>query len=83
MCVYKCKYLGVNLDHSLDYRAYLEKIFLKLHTRNNIIAKLADTEWGANAKVTLRTAAFTLVYFTVEFCSPVWLNSCRVTKIDV
>lgn len=55
---------------------------MKLRTRNNIIAKLDGTGWRANAS-TLRTATLALVYSTAEYCSPVWLNSCHVTKIDV
>jgi hypothetical protein len=74
------KYLGVNLDRSLTYRAHLERIALKLSTRNNIFTKLAGSGWEANAN-SLRTATFALVYSTAEYCCPVWLNSCHVSKI--
>jgi len=43
------KYLGVNLDRSLTYRAHLERIALKISTGNNINTKLAGSGWRANA----------------------------------
>jgi hypothetical protein len=61
------KYLEVSLDRSLTYNTYLTK----------------STNWGTSAK-TLRKALLALVYSTAEYCSaPVWLNSVRVSKIDV
>jgi len=62
------KYLGVNLDRSrsLTYIVHLERIALKLSTRNNIITELAGTGWGANANY-LRTATLAFVYSTATF----------------
>lgn len=75
------KYLGVTLDRSLTFRNHLSNAAGKLRTRNNIIQKLTGTSWGATAS-TLRTAAISLVYSAAEYCSPVWMNSVHVTKID-
>jgi hypothetical protein len=38
--------------------------------------------WGAGTE-TLRTAALDIVYSTVKYCAPVWLNSVLISKIDV
>jgi hypothetical protein len=75
------KYLGVKLDSSLNYKAHLDDLRMKLKTRNNILQKLAGTSWGADP-TTLRTAALALVFSTAEYCCPVWLNSVHVQKID-
>lgn len=75
------KYLGVKLDSSLNFKAHLEDLSLKLKTRNNILQKLAGTSWGADAP-TLRTAALALVFSAAEYCCPVWLNSTHVSKVD-
>jgi hypothetical protein len=74
------KYLGVTLDRTLTYNAHLTK--KKVSARINIVRKLADTGWGAGTE-TLRTAALAIVYSTVEYCAPVWLNSVHISKIDV
>lgn len=75
------KYLGVVLDRLLTFREHLIAVAGKLRTRNNIIQKLANTSWGADAE-TLKTSALALVYAVAEYCSPVWLNSNHVSKID-
>ena len=78
---HKPTYLGVTLDTSLTYNSHLEKLKQKLKTRNNLIHKLAGTNWGANASV-LRVSALALVYSTAEYCAPVWIHSTHVNKID-
>lgn len=75
------KYLGVTMDRTLCFKKHLENTAAKINTRNNIIHKLCGTTWGANA-TTLRTSALSLVYSVAEYCSPVWLNSCHVKKVD-
>lgn len=75
------KYLGVTLDRSLTYQKHLTNTAGKLCTRNNLIQKLTGTTWGASA-TSLRTAAIALVYSVAEYCSPVWMNSAHVSKID-
>lgn len=39
------KYLGVTLDGTLTYKKHLTKTAAKLKTRNNIIQKLANSEY--------------------------------------
>lgn len=68
------------MDRTLTHKANLEKVAQKLKARNNILQKLAGTNWGSNAE-TLRTAALALP--TAEYCSPVWLRSSHVNKVDV
>ena len=43
--------------------------------------RLAGSGWGTGAK-TLRTAALSLVYSTVEYCSPVWCRSAHTRLIN-
>lgn len=74
-------YLGVTLDRTLTFKSHLEKLAQKLKTRNNIISKLCGSNWGADAD-TLRIAGLALVFSTAEYCSPVWLNSSHVDKVD-
>jgi hypothetical protein len=75
------KYLGVTLDRTLNYRKHLKNTVNKLKTRNNIIAKLDGTKWGANTQ-TLRTSDLVLVYSAAVYCSSIWLNSKHTNKID-
>ena len=42
-------YLGITLDRTLSYREHLSRSAAKLKSRNNLIAKLAGTSWGASA----------------------------------
>jgi len=74
-------YLGVTLDTSLNFKQHTEKLRMKIKTRNNILQKLAGSNWGACAD-TLRTSALALVYSTAEYCSAVWKNSAHVGKVD-
>src|SRR6218665_39475 len=42
-------YLGVTLDQALTYHDHLKKTAANVNTRNNLLAKLADSTWGANS----------------------------------
>jgi len=53
-------YLGVTLDQMLSYRE-------QLNSKNDLIAKLAGTSWGASAS-TLCTSALALCYSVTEYC---------------
>lgn len=75
------KYLGITLDRTLSFKAHLHKTAQKIKSRNNIIQKLAGTNWGASANC-LRTSALALVYSTAEYGAPIWLNSHHVRKVD-
>jgi len=75
-------YLGVTLDRTLTYKEHLTKTAAKIKTRNNLIQKLANSSWGADAH-TLRISTLALTYSVAEYCAPVWANSAHVNKIDV
>jgi len=75
-------YLGVTLDRTLTYHDHLKKTAAKVNTRNNVLAKLAGSTWGANAS-TLRSSALALCYSTVEYCAPVWVRSHHTNLLDV
>jgi len=74
-------YLGVTLDRTLSYREHLSRSAAKLKRRNNLIAKLAGTSWGAIAS-TLCTSALALCYSVTEYCCPVWARSSYTNLID-
>lgn len=75
------RYLGVILDRTLTYKQHLTNLSAKIRTRNNLIQKLANTSWGAQANC-LRTSSLALVYSSAEYCSSTWLNSAHTKKID-
>jgi len=74
-------YLGVTFDRTLSYREHLSRSAAKLKSRNNLIAKLAGTSWGASAS-TLCTPALALCYSVAEYCCPVWAGSSYTNLID-
>ena len=74
-------YLGVTLDRTLSFAEHVRKNKAKLATRNNLLRKLANSNWGTDPK-TLRTTALALSYSVAEYCSPVWARSCHTKKID-
>ena len=74
-------YLGVTLDRTLSFKEHARKVKAKVATRNNLLGKLANSNWGANPS-TLRSTALALSYSTAEYCSPVWANSCHAKSID-
>ena len=71
--------LGVSLDRSLTFKNHIEKLCLKINSRNNVIQKLVGSGWGASAD-TLRTSSVSLVYSTAEHCAPVWRHSHHAKK---
>ena len=75
-------YLGVSLDRTLTYKDHIIKTAKKLKSRNNLISKLAGTNWGARTN-TLRTSALALCYSVAEYCAPVWAQSAHVHRLDV
>ena len=74
-------YLGVKLDRSLTFHHHLEALCKKLTMRVALMRQLAGSGWGAGAK-TLPTAALSLVYFTADYCTPVWCHSAHTHLID-
>ena len=76
------KYLGVTLDRTLSYNKHLKNLALKIRSRNNLIQKLAGSNWGLTAE-TLRISALSLVYSVAEYCAPSWLYSKHVNLVEV
>ena len=74
-------FLGVELDRSLTFHHHFEALRKKLSTRVALLRLLAGSRWGAGAK-TLRISALSLVYFTAEYCAPVWCRSTHTCLID-
>ena len=74
-------YLRVELDRSLTFRHHFEALREKLSTRIALLWRLAGSGCGAGAK-TLRISALSLVYFTAEYCAPVWCPSTHTCLID-
>lgn len=66
----------------MTHKANMEKVAKKVKTRNNVLQKLAGTNWGSNVE-TLRTTALALMFPTAEYCYPVWPRSFHVDKVDV
>ena len=58
-------YLGVTLDSALSFKEHITKLKGKLSSRNNLLGKLANSNWGADPK-TLKQAALALCYSTAE-----------------
>ena len=74
-------YLGVKLDRWLTFRHHLEALRKRLSTRFALLRRFVGSEWGAGAK-TLRISTLLLVYFTAEYCAPVWCHSTHTRLID-
>ena len=74
-------YLGVTLDRTLTYSAHVKKVKGKVATRNNLLAKLANSNWGTDPR-TLRTTALALSYSTAEYCCAVWGKSSHANKVN-
>ena len=74
-------YLGVTLDRSLTYKNHIANTKAKVGARNSILKKLANTNWGTDAR-TIRTTALTLCFSAAEYASPVWSRSAHSPKID-
>ena len=76
------KYLGVTLDRTLCYKQHIHNTKMKVATRNNLLRKLSNSKWGANAN-TIRTTALALSYYSVaEYAAPVWSRSPHTQKLN-
>ena len=73
-------YFGVELDRSLTFRRHFEALQKKVSTRVTLLKRLAGSGWGASA-MTLGISALSLVYFTAEYCAPVWCRSTHTCLI--
>ena len=74
-------YLGVTLDRTLSFAEHVRKLKSKVATRNNLLGKLANSNWGTDPK-TLRTTALAQSYSTAEYCSAAWARSYHAHTID-
>ena len=75
------KYLGVTLDRTLSYKEHMHNTKMKVATRNNLLRKLSNSKWGANAS-TIRTTALALCYSVAEYAVPVWARSSHAQKLN-
>ena len=75
------KYLGVTLDRTLSYKQHILNTKRKVSSRNNLLKKLANSQWGTNAR-TIRTTALALCYSTAEYAAPVWARSTHAKLLD-
>ena len=75
------KYLGVTLDRRLSYKEHMHNTKMKVNTRNNLLRKLSNSKWGANAS-TIRTTALALCYSVAEYAAPVWARSSHTQKLN-
>ena len=76
------KYLGVILDRTLSYSAHIQSTAAKVRARNNLLRRLAGSNWGPTSK-TLRISALALAYAPAEYCAPVWCSSSHTPNIDL
>ena len=75
------KYLGVTLDRTLSYKEHTHNTKVKVATHNNLLRKLSNSKWGANAS-TIRTTALALRYSVAEYAAPVWARSSHAQKLN-
>ena len=75
------KYLCVTLDRTLSYKERIHNTKMKVATRNNLLRKLSNSKWGANAS-TIRTTALALCYSVAEYAAPVWARSSHAQKLN-
>ena len=54
---------------------------MKVATRNNLLRKLSNSKWGANAS-TIRTTALAICYTVAEYAAPVWARSSHAQKLN-
>jgi len=70
------------LDRSLTFKKHCENTRAKVNTRNNILRKLVNSKWGADAN-TLRISAIALSYSAAKYACPVWKSSAYAKNIDI
>ena len=63
--------LGVILDRSLTFNAYLKKLTASLTSSIHIIRITAHTSWGWN-RSTLKITVHALIHSKLDYAAPVW-----------
>ena len=74
------KYLGVTLHRTLGHTQHIHNTKMKVKMRNNLLRKLSNSKWGANAN-TVGTTALALCYSEAEYVAPVWARSPHAQKL--
>ena len=77
----KSVYIGVTLDRCLAYKYQIAKTQAKTGARNSILKKLANTNWGTDARTIRTTALHALCFSSAEYASPVWSRSSHASNI--
>ena len=75
-------YLGVTLDSTLRFKQHALNTKTKVNTRNNLLRKLTNSEWGAHP-ATVRTTALALCFSTAEFACSSWGRSRHTWHVDI
>ena len=75
-------YLEVLLDWSLTLKKHCEKVKGKVNTKNNLVANLENSRWGADPK-TLRTTGLASYFSANENRCPAWRRSAHAKKVDM
>ena len=75
------KYLGITLDRTLSYKEHIHHTKMYVATRNNLLIKLSNSKWGANAS-TIRTTELALCYSVAEYAAPGWAISSHAQKLN-
>jgi len=74
-------YLGVTLDRAPTFKEHIKKTIHKVSTRNNLLRRLANSNWGAEPSA-LRTTALALFFSVAEYACPTWARSNHAAKIN-
>uniref|UniRef100_A0A2S2Q8Z5 RNA-directed DNA polymerase from mobile element jockey n=1 Tax=Sipha flava TaxID=143950 RepID=A0A2S2Q8Z5_9HEMI len=75
-------YLSVTLDRTLTFKEHCSKTKMKVQARNNLLRKLAGSQWGAQPH-TMRTTGIALCFSTREYACPVWSQSKHAKNVSV
>ena len=75
------KNVCVTRDRTLCYKQHIHNTKMKVATRNNLLRKLSNSKWGANAD-TIRTTALALRYYVAEYAAPVCERSPHAQKLN-
>ena len=80
-CMHACMYVCMYICMYVCMYVYECTGCTGVYARNSILKKLANTNWGTDAR-TIRTTALALCFSSAEYASPVWSRSSHASKID-
>ena len=75
------QYLSVTLVRPLSYTQHIQNTEMKVATHNNLLTKLATSNFVENPS-TLRTTALALSYSTAEYAAPVWTRLPHAKNLE-